>query len=146
MSWNMSRHILGCWFSINTTGGGLPAEPAAIPSSLHGNLGFYSASSLQTLTQLFIVHFCETRSQSRGRDDIRVYVLQTAPARIYASAFGKGCVFHFSVKTLINVLACVESQETVWQENYIEKNYTVASWEGKSITGGLGRNIWTARH
>jgi len=51
-----------------------------------------------------------------------VHAIQTAPARIYASALGKGGVFHFSVKTLINVLACVESQETVWQENYTEKN------------------------
>ena len=67
------------------------------------------------------MHFCETRSQSRGQHDICACALQTAPARIYSSAFGKGCVFHFSVKTLINVLACVESQETVWQENYIEK-------------------------
>lgn len=63
------------------------------------------------------MHFSETRSQSQGHHDIRV----CAPARTYAGAFGKGCVFHFSVKALINVLACGEVQETVWQENYIEK-------------------------
>lgn len=32
--------------------------------------------------------------------------------------FGKECLFRFSVKTLTNVLACIVSQETVWQENY----------------------------
>lgn len=87
------------------------------------------------------MHLSETRSQSQGHHDIRVYAFQTAPARTYAGAFGKGCVFHFSVKALINVLACGESQETVWQENYIEKTYTTASREGKSMTGGLGTNI-----
>lgn len=70
---------------------------------------------------LSAVHFSETRSQSQGHHDICVYVLQTAPARTYADAFGKGYVLHFSVKALINVLAHGEAQETVWQENYIEK-------------------------
>lgn len=65
-----------------------------------------------------------------------MYALQTAAAGTYARAFGKGCVFHSSVKALIKVLVCGEAQETVWQENYIEKTYTRASQEGKSMTGG----------
>lgn len=101
--------------------------------------------ALSSKCQLSIVHFCETRSRSRGQHDIRVYALQTAPARIYGSAFGKGCAFHFSVKTLIDVLVYVEFQETVWQQNYVEKIILQPLKKG-NVTGGLGKNSHTVCH